>query len=147
MSILQAIVTHQSSSDRKYILAILTQIALQVLLQQLAYYYKRMYLSNNINLLLKKSKIKLEKIKKIKYFLRLVFHYFISVATFFDYPNFDKFCLQKTFSYLQHAGDRIYIFERAYKRIIYLNKNIQKSNFYLKYLKITNKNLSEKSVY
>jgi hypothetical protein len=61
---------------------------------------------------------KLEKLKSMKYFLRLVctislFWLLYSVI----YCEFESFTLQKTFGYYQHALDRIFIFEKAYNKL------------------------------
>lgn len=64
------------------------------------------------------NKHQFEKMRSFKYFLRLVciaslFWLLFSVI----YCEFDSFCLQKTFDYFQHALDRIFFFEQAYKKL------------------------------
>ncbi len=61
---------------------------------------------------------KLEKMKTMKYFLRVVcvislFWLLYSVI----YCDFENFIGQNTFDYYQHALDRIYIFEKAYTKL------------------------------
>jgi thiamine kinase-like enzyme len=69
---------------------------------------------------------KFEKMKSMKYFLRLVcvislFWLLYSVI----YCEFDSFIGQKTFDYYQHALDRIFIFEKAYAKLQSLeNKSV-----------------------
>jgi thiamine kinase-like enzyme len=82
-------------------------------------------LANPSVLLEERNKIKLEKMKTFKYFLRLVcvislFWVLFSVI----YLDYDMFCSQKTFSYFQHAMDRIFIFEKAFKKLSSLNNEI-----------------------
>jgi thiamine kinase-like enzyme len=68
------------------------------------------------------NKLRFEKMRTLKYFLKLVcvislFWLLFSVI----YCEFDSFTLQKTFDYFQHASDRIFIFEKAYKKLESLN--------------------------
>ena len=68
------------------------------------------------------NKRKFEKMRKFDYFLRLV----CVISLFWllycvIYLDFDGFTAQRTFDYFQHALDRIFIFEKAYKRLKALN--------------------------
>jgi thiamine kinase-like enzyme len=61
---------------------------------------------------------KFEKVKTFKYFLRLVcvisLFWLLYSVIYFDY---EAFTIQKTFDYFSHALDRIYILEKAYKKL------------------------------
>jgi thiamine kinase-like enzyme len=68
------------------------------------------------------GKKKFEKMKTFKYFLRLVcvisLFWLLYSAIYLD---FEAFSAQKTFDYFSHAADRIFIFEKAYKKLATLN--------------------------
>lgn len=64
------------------------------------------------------SKHKFEKMKTMKYFLKLIciisLFWLLYSVIYFD---FEAFCSQQTFDYIQHALDRLNIFEQAYKKL------------------------------
>jgi thiamine kinase-like enzyme len=76
------------------------------------------------NLLQEESSRKhFQKMKTFKYFLRLVcvisLFWLLYSVIYFDY---ESFTLQKTFDYFQHASDRLFIFEKAYKKLESINE-------------------------